>query len=389
MKVVHTPRMAFTRLSSIHVVGAGPSGALLALALAETHSVVLSDLQTAEALASRSRAYAITHSSRRLFSHLGLWEDLLSSLTPFSSLDLRDQGCNQKVIFSLADLDPASRSHGAIGWILDHKPLMELLLNRLGTSENVVLQLGGTCDLPKEPCFVVAADGPRSATRQSWGIKTLEHSYIQGCLTAKVALRGAKQGSAYELFRPEGPLAVLPLSDGSHQVVWSAPLNLCRQRAALAPGPFLDRLASVLPEDIEPDLLLDQPAAIPQQLMFARQFGTRHGVLIGESAHRCHPVGGQGLNLCWRDVSTLVALINKPSNPNRIAWSYQLKRLPDVLLVSLATDQLVRLFSNRLVWLLPLRHLILKCLSGSRALRRLSLRAMTNGPLKALSPLSN
>ncbi len=381
--------MAFTRQCPIHVVGAGPSGALLALALAKTHSVVLEDLQSFQALISRSRAYAITHSSRRLFSQLGLWEDLLPCLTSFSKLDLRDQGCNQKVIFSLSDLDPESRSHGAIGWILDHRPLMQLLLDRLVQSENVVLQLGGPSELPLEARFVVAADGPRSATRQSWGIKTLEHTYTQGCLTAKVALRGAEPGSAYELFRPEGPLAVLPLSDGSYQVVWSAPLNLCRQRAALAPGPFLDRLASVLPEDIQPDLLLDQPAAIPQQLMLARQFGSRRGVLIGESAHRCHPVGGQGLNLCWRDVSTLVALINKPSNPNRIAWSYQLKRLPDVLLVSLATDQLVRLFSNRLLWLLPLRHLILKCLSGSRALRRLSLRAMTNGPLKALSPLPN
>ena len=373
----------------VHVIGAGPSGALLALALAESHLVVLADLQPYEALISRSRAYAITHSSRRLFTRLGLWEQLLPSLVPFSKLDLRDLACQHQVVFELRDLDPASRRHAAIGWILDHQPLMQLLLERLQRSQNVDLRLGQSSVPPASGSFVIAADGPRSATRESWGIRTIHHGYQQGCLTAKVALRGVEPGAAYELFRPEGPLAVLPLQDGCYQVVWSAPLNRCKHRAAMATGPFLDRLAAVLPEGIEPDLLLDQPAAIPQQLMFARQFGSKHGVLLGESAHRCHPVGGQGLNLCWRDVSTLVDLINKQSNPNRIAWIYQIKRLPDVLLVSLATDQLVRLFSNRLAWLLPLRKLILQCLSKSRVLRRLCLRAMTNGPLKALAPLPN
>ena len=74
---------------------------------------------------------------------------------------------------------------------------------------------------------------------------------------------------AYELFRPEGPLAILPLGDGIFQVVWSAPLSHCQRRADLSTPDFLDELATVLPGGIEPDLLLDSPRAFPQQWLLA------------------------------------------------------------------------------------------------------------------------
>ena len=152
---------------------------------------------------------------------------------------------------------------------------------------------------------------------------------------------------------------------------------------------FLDQLAGVLPDGIEPDLLLDQPAAFPQQLMLARRLSSGRGVLLGEAAHRCHPVGGQGLNLCWRDVETLAALARQPDSARSKARRYASRRLVDVVLVSLATDLLVRPFSNRQPMLMPLRSAALLLLEKLALFRRLSLRAMTNGPLRILSPLPN
>ena len=382
--------MASKLCSSFHILGAGPSGALTALALARLgHSVDLVDPKSLDELTSRSRAYALTHSSRRLLEKLCLWTQLQQSLVPFRELDLSDAAVDRSVTFSLQDLDPPSRTHGAIGWILDHRPLMELLLQQLEDSEKVQLHLGASPPEPNNTSLVIAADGPGSPARQSWGIRTWTHRYKQGCLTAKVALRGAASDKAIELFRPEGPLAVLPLSGGCFQVVWSAPMERCQDRAALPKAAFLDQLAGVLPEGVEPDLLLDQPAAFPQQLMLARRLASGRGVLVGEAAHRCHPVGGQGLNLCWRDVETLAALANRPGSARSKARRYATRRLLDVALVSLATDLLVRLFSNRQPILLPMRSTALQLLHRLPLSRRLSLRAMTNGPLRILRPLPN
>ncbi|MGB1416247.1 MAG: FAD-dependent monooxygenase [Synechococcus sp.] len=379
--------MASTR-PSIQITGAGPTGSLAALALAEQGCfVVLRDLQPATALQSRSRAYAITHSSRRLLRRLGLWEDLSSDLIPFERLDLRDQATQRRAVFRLEDLSESNRRHGAIGWILDHRPLMALLIQRLSDHPSVCLLLGDqtpSSALPS-PQLKVAADGPRSQTRTSWGIGVWRWPYRQGCLTAKVVLRGVRAGTAFELFRPEGPLAVLPLGGETYQVVWSAPLERCVQRAQRPVATFLDQLAAVLPRGVEPDLLLDHPAAFPQEWMLARRFSRGARVLLGEAAHRCHPVGGQGLNLCWRDVEALVEAVRACSDPRHVAGRYGRQRLLDVLLVGTATDALVRVFSNRLAVILPLRWLAVDALARFGLLRRLSLRAMTDGPLQLWS----
>jgi 2-octaprenyl-6-methoxyphenol hydroxylase len=262
---------------------------------------------------------------------------------------------------------------------------MEHLLERLERHPAITLHLGGSP--PREaspaPQLVVAADGPASATRTALGIGSWGWDYGQQCLTAEVELRGGEPEQAWELLRPEGPFAVLPLGNGLSQLVWSAPASRCRQLASLPPAAFLDSLMGVLPDPLEPDGLRDQPRAFPVGLRLARRLSRGTTVLVGESAHRCHPVGGQGLNLCWRDVAVLHRLATRAASgslpPHRLAAAYGRRRWPDLVLVLMATDLLVRLHSNRHPLLLPLRSAALTLLAASHPLRRLVLGVMTDG----------
>ena len=65
--------------------------------------------------------------------------------------------------------------------------------------------------------------------------------------------------------------------------------------------------------------------------------------------------------------------------PRRLGAAYGRRRWPDLLLTLLATDLLVRIFSNRSPWLLPLRGLALTLLARFRRLRRLTLAVMSTG----------
>jgi 2-octaprenyl-6-methoxyphenol hydroxylase len=382
-------------LARVH--GAGPTGALAALALFQAGwRVHLVDPLDRRSLLARNRAYALTHSSRHLLRRLGLWELVAPALVPFTSLQLRDLGSGGDASFASADLGArlAGASGGAIGWIGLHTPLMEALLGRLEREPQVRLALGpepgGAAAAGGEPApdLLVAADGPGSPTRASLGIGQWRWPYRQSCLTAQVELRGGRADEAWELLRPEGPFAVLPLGPQRAQLVWSAPTGRCRQLEALSGADFLDQLAAALPDELQPDALLEAPRTFPVALELAPRLHRGRAVLIGESAHRCHPVGGQGLNLCWRDVEVLHRLALRAAQgrlrPGRLGAAYGRRRWPDLLLTLLATDLLVRLFSNRQPLLLPARRLALALLAGSEPVRRLALGVMTHGPCRPL-----
>ena len=391
-------------MSQARVHGAGPTGCLAALALAQVGwQVHLHDPLDASGLLRRQRAYALTHSSFGLLDRLGLWQMLEPQLVPFSSLELWDQGTGRQCQFNAADLGPGRRPGGAasgadadaeaeaVGWIVQHGPLMELLLQQLQASEQVSLQLGRAAPDPEAAGIaavdlVVAADGSQSPSRQAAGLGWLERSYDQACLTVQVRLRGSRANQAWELLRPEGPFAVLPLGGDAFQVVWSGPARRLRQLESLDGAAFLDQLAGALPEQLQPEALLDQPRAFPVALGLAWPLAKGPLLLVGESAHRCHPVGGQGLNLGWRDVACLQQLAGRVTAgrlaPEQLAAAYRWRRWPDLVATLLATHLLVRLFSNRSRLLLPLRRLGLGLLNRAPLLRRLSLAAMTNGPCR-------
>lgn len=372
------------------VRGAGPAGSLAALALADAGwSVTLIDPTSPARLLANRRAYAFTHSSQRLLRRLGLWEALSPVMHPFRRLELNDLGAGRGFSFQSTDLWRAPTRQGPVGWIGEHSALMAVLLDRVEAHPAIDTRLGGslsTADRPGEVSadLIVAADGSLSPTRDSLGIGVWRHPYDQHCLTTRVILRGAPAETAWERLRPEGPLALLPLAPGHFQVVWSAPGWRCRQLESLSGAAFLDALAPILPPGLDVTALEEPPRVFPVQRHLARRLHRGRTILLGETAHRCHPVGGQGLNLSWRDVAVLHRLAQRVRAGrlplDRLGASYGLRRWPDLCLTLLITDGLVRIFSNRHPLWLVVRRPALGVLARAPWLRRCLLGAMTQGP---------
>ncbi len=371
--------------TKIKILGAGPTGSMLAIALSRAGSQIeIIDKKNSMDISNRSRAYAITNSTRNLLETIELWDKVLPYLTSFNRLYLEDRVLNKHITFDPNDFCVINPQRKDIGWIIDHKSLMSVLFENLNSCSNIVTSFGAEIDNQTiNDDFLIAADGPNSPTRSKFGIGSFQYSYSQCCLTAKILLRGATPHTAYELFQSEGPLALLPMGSDLFQLVWSAPAYICKKRLELSNSLFLDKLASFLPNGLEPDSLVDQPAVFPLQLSIATQFYKGKIILVGESAHRCHPVGGQGLNLCWRDVYQFMFIIDK-LNRNKIKSSsvgliYTKKRILDVLSVSFFTHLLIKLFSNKNPISLILRIIILGILDKFKILRMFSLRFMSYG----------
>ncbi|MYI70983.1 MAG: 2-octaprenyl-6-methoxyphenol 4-monooxygenase, partial [Synechococcus sp. SB0673_bin_10] len=375
------------------VVGAGLTGCLAALALDRAGwMVVVVDPLQRETLLGRQRAYALSQSSLALLQQLGLASALAPHLWGFDQLTLQANRGRTQARFHWTDLP--RNAPPAIGWIAEHRPVMTTLLRHLDQAPGVTLKLGaadGAGD--KAWDLVVAADGHRSTTRQTIGVGCWGWRYDQSCITVQARLQGGDPTRAWEVFRDEGPLAVLPMGQGRAQIVWSTSCARAAALTAMDPQAFARALAAVLPRAAELVTVLDAPQAFPVGVQLAQRLRQGNVLLLGEAAHCCHPLGGQGLNLCWRDVGCLHALACRVGQGQRsINWllhRYGRQRWVDTVATLLATDALLRLFTpgcsplgrlslgRRL--LVPLQRLSLALLHRWGLLRSLVLRAMAYG----------
>jgi 2-octaprenyl-6-methoxyphenol hydroxylase len=202
--------------------------------------------------------------------------------------------------------------------------------------------------------LLIAAEGRHSPTREAAGLKVARWSYDHVAMVASFHHARGHENVAYEIFYPDGPFALLPLVDDAvgHRsaIVWSvrrdqAPgMMKLSERGWLAEaekrmGGFLGALSG-----------LTQRSSYPLGFHHAATITAERLALVGDAAHGIHPIAGQGVNVGFRDVATLVEVLVEgkrlgldPGDPALLA-RYERWRSLDTFMVALATDGLTRLF---------------------------------------------
>ena len=349
---------------NIKVIGSGPTGSLLALALAlNKFNVTLIDPLSDSELLEKDKGYAITQCTRKIFEELGLWNNIVKSSYGFTSLSIIDDVVSQSVLVRNNDLKKLNNDQTDIGWVLEHKFLMKLLINKIN-SNKFIRKLHHDSTDDKDFDFILASDGRESSTRKKWQIKNFKSLYKQKCISFKALLNGSPPKRAYEIFKSKGPLALLPLSNNIYQIIWFSSEADTNLKLEITPTKLLETLKDELPDNIIPEKIVSNISSFSLTKSFALpNFKNFKNILVGDSAHSFHPVGGQGLNSCIRDVYELSLMINNYenlSNINRKFFSlkYFLNRSLDIVSLILFTDFLVTFFSNKLIILYPFRYLI-------------------------------
>ncbi|XP_062253308.1 ubiquinone biosynthesis monooxygenase COQ6, mitochondrial [Platichthys flesus] len=193
--------------------------------------------------------------------------------------------------------------------------------------------------------LLIGADGPNSMVRKELGIPTVKWNYDQSAVVAVLHLSEPTENNvAWQRFLPTGPIAMLPLSDTESSLVWSTSHRLAEELLALDEESFVDEinsafwsnenqselietagslfrgaLSAIMPSAGSPRQLPPSVAGIgpKSRVMFPLGMGhaseyIRHRVaLIGDAAHRVHPLAGQGANLGFGDVACLTRLLSQ------------------------------------------------------------------------------
>lgn len=306
-----------------------------------------------------NRVSALNATTTDLMERLGAWKLMTNSrVNPVKKMIIWEACSDAKISF-------ANDDHSLLNNLVENdvteKALTEVMKE---CHDNLTVMYGSkvksyklpnvseTSNVPKEPVTItldsgevietellIGADGFNSLVRRSMGCQYMGWEYHQMGIVATLELaQPCDNHTAWQRFLPTGPIAILPLSSTHSSLVWSADTSLAKQLMSLGEDDFVDRLNHGLHDHSKKNPLVDNITAAFGQLLStvsprenfpnppvlksakfraAFPFGFGHStrycgprcVLIGDAAHRVHPLAGQGVNLGFGDVDKLVQVL--------------------------------------------------------------------------------
>lgn len=355
--------------SDVIILGAGLIGLTQALTLA-AHGLRVTVIDRAKPVdlqdpKNDGRVSSINSASWNMFAAIGLAEKLKPHGCDVDRILINDGLKPGKLDFTPDDDDgplavmvenavlqqtlfKAAQAHDGIDM---HMPRRVQQTDRGDHQVSVSLDDGQQFAAP----LLVAADGRGSAVRDSAGIVMAKWQYDHSAIVCTVTHEQPHGNTAYEIFYPSGPFAILPMRDddqGRHcsAIVWTVarkdgpPLAKINARAFQAElmkktGGFLGQMA-----------LQSDRATYPLGFQHSASLTAERLALVGDAGHGIHPIAGQGLNLGLRDVAALTECVIDGARTGldladtQILERYDRWRGLDNLMMSAATDILTRLF---------------------------------------------
>jgi 2-octaprenyl-6-methoxyphenol hydroxylase len=380
------------------IVGGGIVGATLACGLKDSGlKVTIIESQRPEVVMGKQLAYALTLQTGRILNGVGVWDQILPKITTFYQISLSDSDYPNVVKFLPQDLGT-----NELGYVGEHGVMLSAMYEFLKQCPNVSWQCPAILKCVNyHPSFVeidienqgnlqtfrsriiVAADGSKSRLREEAGIKTHGWKYWQSCIAMTIKTEKSHQNVAFERFWPSGPMGVLPLPGNRCQVVWTAPHAEAQALKELDETEFLKLLEYRTGGLLGKLELLSDRYVYPVQLMQSDRYVQHRLALVGDAAHGCHPVGGQGLNMGIRDAGALAEVLKIAQEKGEdigkegVLKRYESWRQKENLIVLGLTDFLDRSFSGDWTPKVSLRRIGLGVLKKVQILRYLALRLMT------------
>jgi len=358
----------------VAVVGGGMVGASFALALAATPlRVILIESVAPDSRTQPSfdeRTTALGNASRRIFQALGVWERIAPQAAAIRAIHVSDAGR-----FGFARLDAREQGIEAFGHVAANRVIGAALWERLCGCARIERRVPARVEAVNlsadrvdlllhvsertervAACLVVAADGAESKVRRAAGIDARVKEYDQVALVANVRADRSHGGTAYERFTSSGPIALLPLHDGSYTAVWARSPDEAEEALQLPDDEFLRELQRYFGWRAGRFVRAGARGSYRLSLSRAAAAVGPRSVLIGNAAQALHPVAGQGFNLGLRDAAVLAEVLAEacagsgggefdPGSPEVLA-RFAAQRAADRRGVVGFTDGLVRLFGD-------------------------------------------
>lgn len=374
---------------NVLVVGGGIVGLASALAMAQrgyTVAVIDAGSLTAGALRADTRVYAINYASQMLLQQLNVWHHLEESrVSPYCRMHVWDFVSGAHI-----DFDSRYVAEQNLGFIMEESILKDALFKQIAVHPTIHLFPNSfveavRCDNDEvivsnmkqswKGLLLMIADGAHSPVRQKLKVALTSWSYDQQALVATVFTEKEHKQTAFQVFRPDGPLAFLPLAD-PHQcsIVWSTDANHAKELMNLSDHEFNKSLTQAFAKRLGQVEIMSMRHQFSLHMRHAKQYTGNRWLLLGDAAHTIHPLAGLGLNVGLADVNSWTQCLDAASGglcSKKALGAYQRERKAAVWQIILLMEGFKRLFGNSFGPVVTLRSLGLGLCNGFTPIKRL------------------
>jgi ubiquinone biosynthesis UbiH/UbiF/VisC/COQ6 family hydroxylase len=376
----------------IAIVGGGLVGGCIARALCRSGlSLALVEPRSARPLPLAGfdlRVYALNPRSVRCLEDWGVWPRLAQErVAPVQEMLVFGDDGSSKLefsayrngVFELAAIVEESNLQQALSGSLNGQADLALLsgvecLRAHWTESAAVLMLSDGTELQAR--LVIAADGAESRMRSQAGIEVEIHEYAQKGVVANFHVETPHRNSAYQWFRKDGVLALLPLPQGQVSMVWSTADAHAQDLLAMNGEELARAVGDAASHRLGAMRIAGSAAAFALRRLRATRLIAPRLALLGDAAHNVHPLAGQGLNLGIADVESLAGVIGgrgleDDCGAKSLLRRYERSRKEDILAMEFVTDGLYKLFGSSLPGLPRLRNAGLNLTNQLQPLKKL------------------
>ena len=364
------------------IIGGGPSGLGFARALAEFDlNIVIIEKLASKILADPAfdgRDIALTHQSVKLLKELGAWSHIPSDcISPIKEARVMDGTSSYFLHF-----DHRKTCHDALGFLVSNHLIRKALYEEVETLSNVRLitniavtsvstdSEGASVLLSNgkmiEAALIVAADSRFSETRRLAGISAAMRDFGQIAIVCRMEHEKPHRDIAYECFNYGRTLAVLPLTGNQSSIVITAPTYRSNEILNMSDNQFSDDISYQFKHRLGRMKLVGERYPYPLIAVHADKFVSSRFALIGDAAVGMHPVTAHGFNLGIRGQDTLAKEIKSALAQGvdfsslTVLENYQSKHRRVTYPLYLATNGIVRLYTNEILPARIMRKTILR-----------------------------
>ncbi|XP_024085964.1 ubiquinone biosynthesis monooxygenase COQ6, mitochondrial [Cimex lectularius] len=354
------------RLYDVIIAGGGMIGSTMACSLGKNPAFNHLKIGLIEAAPKRkynlqdvplNRVSSLNPTTKDLLSRLGIWQHIRRSCK-VNNMKVWGSYSNDSINF-------AGSEQEVLAYIVENDEIIHAITKELNKLNNVDVIYDAkikTVDLnskerPTMPRLIleddenylckllVGADGPTSKVRQAMNVNQLRWNYNQCGVVATLQIQNEpKNNTSFQRFLPHGPIALLPLDEDHSSLVWSTTPEKAKSLLQIPPDVFVDavndafnkepiknstidslnslacNLVKILPVSKNYykselpkiyNVIESSRALFPLGFAHSSEYTVHNVVIIGDAAHKIHPLAGQGVNLGFRDILILTDVLSK------------------------------------------------------------------------------